>query len=365
MKPTIIIAAIASRAYAQAAVRAGFEVIAIDAFNDVDTQISCKQVFQIDMQNGQFDATQLLAVLDKIELSHGLGLCLGLCFGAGFEAQPALLTSINQRILLIGNLAKTVADCKNQHTFFAFCDAHNMSHPATQLQRPKHTKNWLEKRIGGSGGAHIKAVLPLDLPQQLSVYYQQIQAGTPYSCLFLADAKNTQVIGFNQQWCNSSVLLPYRYGGAVSHADLTDAIKNKIEAFVQVATQKFNLRGINSCDFLLENDAIFMLEINPRLSATLDLYRAAKGDFFSAHIAACAGHLKNWPVTEKLSRAHHIVYANKLAHVPHSMDWPDWVCDIPQPNSAIPAGAPLCTVVATARTAKLAKQKVLQRAACL
>ena len=68
MKQTIIIAAISSRVYVQAAFEAGFDVIAIDAFADVDTQAKCKQLFQVDVQNGQFDAQQLITTLNKIDL---------------------------------------------------------------------------------------------------------------------------------------------------------------------------------------------------------------------------------------------------------------------------------------------------------
>jgi predicted ATP-grasp superfamily ATP-dependent carboligase len=60
-----------------------------------------------------------------------------------------------------------------------------------------------------------------------------------------------------------------------------------------------------------------------------------------------------------------VIYANKTAHVPANMDWPDWVCDIPQPNSEIAAGAPICTVLAQARSAKLAYKKLMQRVALL
>jgi predicted ATP-grasp superfamily ATP-dependent carboligase len=60
-----------------------------------------------------------------------------------------------------------------------------------------------------------------------------------------------------------------------------------------------------------------------------------------------------------------IIYANKTAQVPANMEWPDWVCDIPQPDSEIAAGAPICTVLAQARTAKLAFKTLMQRAAQL
>ena len=357
----IIVAAISSRAYVQAAIHAGFEVIAIDAFADVDTQKYAKQVLQVPVNNGQFEADAFLKVLQKIDLKK----YSGLCYGAGFELQPNFLTEIAKRIPIIGNDPQTIHSCKNPQLLTEFCNANNMATPIIAFSRPTNTLGWLKKQIGGSGGAHIKPVLPLEIPINHCVYYQKIQAGIPYSCLFLANEKNVQVIGFNEQWCNSSAVLPYRFGGVVSHADLSENVKATITEFIAKATLHFGFKGINSCDFLLHENKVYMLEINPRLSASLQLYSAKKGDLFAAHIQACADELKQWPTVEKQAKAMHIVYANKAASVPVDMDWPKWVCDIPQPNSEIAAGAPICTVLANARTAKLARKKVMQRVALL
>ena len=366
----LIIAAISSRAYVQAAVDAGYSVVAIDAFCDLDTQKIAQKVLQVKLENGQFVAEDFYAALNTLDLSNALGLCIG----AGFEASSKLLHYLSKQTLLITNSINTTLQVKNPLSFFAFCAAANMRYPVTQLTRPASTIGWLQKQIGGSGGAHIKAVLPLKLAQHAAIYYQKLQVGTPYSCLFLADSSlsnqaRAQVIGFNEQWCSASPeansLLPYRFGGAVSHAELDDNIKNCIIDFINKATLHFDLRGINSCDFLLHENSMYMLEINPRLSASLQLYQAKKGNLFAAHVQACMGELKQWPTIEKKSRAMHVIYANKTAQVPPNMDWPDWVSDIPQFGSEIPVDAPICTVMASARSAKHAKQKVLQRAASL
>ena len=197
------------------------------------------------------------------------------------------------------------------------------------------------------------------------VYYQQICAGEPYGCLFLADGNHAQVLGVHQQWCAPTSTQPYRFGGAVSHAEIAEDIAIKIDFYVQEITRHFGLRGINSLDFMLHGNAIYMLEINPRLSASLQLYSAKKGNLFAAHVQACLGELKQWPMVEKQARAIQVIYANKTAHVPLDMQWPDWVADIPQPNSEIVAGAPICTVLAQARSAKLAHKKLMQRVALL
>ena len=364
-KQWIIVAAISSRAYLQAAIYAGFEVIAIDTFADVDTQKYAKQVLQLPIKNGQFEADAFIKVLQKIDLKK----CIGLCYGAGFELQPNFLTEIAKLIPIIGNAPQAVQSCKNPHILAEFCKFNQFAIPTIAFSRPTNTIGWLQKQIGGSGGAHIKAVSPLEIAINQNVYYQKIQAGTPYSCLFLADEKNAQVIGFNEQWCHASAVLPYRFGGAVSHADLSENVKATITEFIAKATLFFGLKGINSCDFLLHENKVYMLEVNPRLSASLQLYSAKKGDLFAAHLQACAGELKQWPTVEKQAKAMHIIYANKAAHVtakvPTNMDWPDWVCDIPQPDSEIAAGEPICTVLADARIAKLARKKVMQRVALL
>lgn len=358
---TIVIAAISSRSYVQAAVNAGFEVIAIDAFADVDTQKLAKKVIQIDVNYGQFDAHQLLAALNRLDLNH----CIGLSYGAGFEAQPELLNQIALMLPVIGNSAKVLQQCKQPKSFFALCDACDMPYPKTVFKKPINTLGWLQKTVGASGGEHVKSALPLEMDSENHVYYQQKQIGTSISCLFLADGENALVLGFNEQWCSPTPFSPYRFGGLVSHTLLSEAAQNKLTEFVQLITQKLALKGLNSCDCLVQNDDVFVLEINPRLSASVGLYQAKRGNLFAAHVAACLGQLDEWPVVKKQSHALQVIYANNTAKVPTDMDWPEWVCDIPQPNSVIPAGAPICSVIAEARTAKLAKRKVLERAASL
>ena len=370
-KPRIIIAAIASRAYVQAAVTAGFEVIAIDAFCDVDTQAQALQTLQVPAINGRFDADAFNAALSQIDCTDVLGMTIG----AGFEAAPELFAAIPAAVNPIFNAPKVISAVKNPDNFFAFLTRIGAPHPATQLARPSNTVAWLQKQTGGSGGAHIKPAISLDIAVDIAekspVYYQQICAGEPYACLFLADGKQAQVIGVHQQWCapsitsNSRITQPYRFGGAVSHAEITQDIALEIDFYVQAITSHFGLRGINSLDFMLHHNAINLLEVNPRLSASLQLYSAKKGDLFTTHVQACLGELIHWPIVEKQSSAMHIIYANKTAHVPANMYWPDWCADIPQPHSEIAAGAPLCTVLASARTAKFAHKKVMQYANAL
>ena len=91
-KGKLIIAAITSRPYVKAAVDAGFEVVAIDAFADKDVQKLATHCYQIGLCDGQLDSKQLLSVLYDLDLKHdskqGLKQFVGFCYGAGFEKVP-------------------------------------------------------------------------------------------------------------------------------------------------------------------------------------------------------------------------------------------------------------------------------------
>jgi uncharacterized protein len=354
---TLIIAAIACRPYVKLAAEAGYQVIAIDAFADIDTQRLAKQCFQIPYDGYSLDYQAILNILDDIDLVN----VKAFCFGAGFEAEPSVLDEIKQRVNVLGNTSEAIIQCKVPQYFFNMCRRFNMSSPRYSDVRPKQTQGWLKKRIGGSGGHHVSMASDCSFDDK-RFYYQKMQKGLPVSCLFLATHESVQLIGINEQWVAADSASPYRYGGAVSHATPTGMNKDSLLNFLQAITDSFELVGLNSCDFILDHDALYVLEINPRLSASVDLYEVVDGNLFSAHINACMQKEVGPLVVSENAKAHQIIYAKKDFEVNESQVWPDWVCDIPQPNAKISAGMPICTVTAKAENAEYAKKLVKERA---
>jgi len=356
-KPIIIIAAISSRPYVKAAIDAGFEVIVMDAFIDKDTQEMSKSCYQLEYQENQLQAENLLRVLNQIDLT----VVNGFYYGAGFETHPELLLQINERVPVFGNSVDAIKHCKLPHLFFALCDSHAMLYPQYTYEHPKETQGWLRKKIGGSGGHHI-SFLANDDSEEADVYYQKIQSGDSMSCLFLADQQQAKLIGINEQWTQCDTLMPYRYGGATSSANIGDATQSRLMSFLTNVVETLGLVGLNSCDFILHHDEIYMLEINPRLSASIDLYRPVEGNLFAAHVSACKGeHVKQLKM-DGCAKAHQIIYAKVDWMADANLQWPEWVCDIPQPNQLIYAGMPICTVIAEAEKPERAKQLVKERA---
>jgi len=119
------------------------------------------------------------------------------------------------------------------------------------------------------------------------------------------------------------------------------------------------LRGLNSLDAVLDGDNLWILELNPRLSATFQLYP----NLLQAHLQASAGELVDLP-KNKMTRAEFVLYADEQLNIPADFIWPDWVADIPfiEVNSvAIEQNEPICTVLAQGEDTVTAYQLLIER----
>ena len=343
----VVIAAASARPFVRAAVAAGYQTIAADVFCDADTQEVAAQAEQLRYRCGGFDPGDL-----KKKLFPLLSQAEGFVYGSGFETQPELLDEMAVRCRLLGNSAATVRQAKDPGHFFALLSRLHIPFPETSLRPPAAPQGWLQKSIGGSGGTHVKSAMQAS---GADFYYQRLAPGKPFSLLFLANGTQARAVGYNAQLMAPTVAMPYRYGGAVSQAELPLPVRSDMLQAAQQLTTALGLRGLNSLDCMVEGDHFRVLEINPRLSASFALYDAANqgGRLFKAHLRACAGELEQ-DFPPEPAQAHLIYYAPFDLAIPVARQWPPWVADVPAGASRILAGEPVCTVTAEAPTAQQA-----------
>ena len=356
--PLLVVSA-SARALAQSAARAGLPVVALDLFNDMDVRALAAASCSVAARNGKFDARRLLAAAQDLCPPERCG---GLIYGSGFEGRTRLLGRLARGRTLFGNAPDTVARLKDPTRFFALLDGLGLAHPETRLDAPVDVSGWLVKRSGGAGGSHVKPASRRHRarPQR---YFQRLQRGRTLSALFVANGHAACVIGYNEQWtAGIAQCAPYCYGGAVSGISLPQSARARIAAGLDRLVRATGLVGLNGLDFILDADGEpRVLEINPRPTATIDLYDADfEGALLALHLRACRGELPQIQRPDG-SRAHAIVYAANALRVPSAMNWPQWCTDIPGSGSLIPAGAPLCSVHAQAASSTRAREMAMVR----
>ncbi len=357
-----------------AARQAGYKVTAIDGFADQQTVAAAEMAILVHYNHYGFDAKALLAAVAKLDTSR----YFGFVYGSGFETQPDLLAKIAALIPLIGNTALTVGSINAADSFFSALASGNIPCPKVYKELPGDvdSKVYLRKLVGGCGGTHISFANVDSGTSCNQYYYQQFVSGQSVSLLFVANSRAVEVIGFNEQWCNPTEMLPFRYGGAVSNVELSQAVKQQLITAAEKITVAFGLLGLNSLDAVVNNGLVYVLEINPRLSASFDLYEADKLyeannralNLIDVHIQASRVEVLLQFKAATACKAHAVVYAVSDIVIASTFTWPAWVLDIPrlispQKEFRLLAGEPICTVMAQAESAEKSKQLIDARLA--
>ncbi|MFP5516503.1 MAG: ATP-grasp domain-containing protein [Alphaproteobacteria bacterium] len=343
-KSDVLVVALSARALAASACRSGLGVAALDLFADADTAAMADRCLALPSRRLRLPGPALRHALAAPDLRG-----VPLVYGAGFEDRPELLAALERDRPVLGNAAGTVARLKDPLAFAALLARIGIPHPEIATSPPDEGGGWLMKRAGASGGGHIR---PAGRRVPAGHYFQRRMPGRPVSLLFLSDGRRVVPVGFSRQWVAPAPRQPFRYGGAVGPLpvpSIHEGIAASMTAAVSRIAAEVGLVGLNSADFLAGPGGWCLLEINPRPGATLDLFdRSPMPGLLGLHMAACAGELPQVMPSLAGCRAATVVYARTPVLLDGRMRWPDWTADRPCTPVHVPAGAPLCTVLADA-----------------
>lgn len=349
----ILVTGLSARALSASARRAGYAPLAADLFADLDLREVAQAwvIIEGELARG-LEWKPLVAALTALAASRNP---IGIVCGAGLEDRPDFLNRLAERWMLFGNSCAAVRRAKDLEILAAACARLGIPHPALSLGRVSGP-DWLGKMKGGAGGSHVTAG-----PASAGDYFQERVDGQPVAALVLGAGERAITLGLSAQWSDPLPDAPFRFGGAVRPATLAPAIEAAVEDAAQKIVETFGLVGLNSVDFLVGPDGWHLIEVNPRPGATLDIFDSEEAPLFALHMASCGGELPAERPVHTGGAAARIVYASQSIITVPELDWPAWTADRQPPGSRVPAGAPLCTIIARAATPQEARALVAER----
>ncbi len=313
----------------------------IGGFADIDTQAATTAYKQVKRAEFGLDTQEVLEAANALIQKYTFD---GLLYGTAIESCPSLLEKIIS-FPVVGNSSETLQSCNNPQTFFPTLDRYSIPYPEISFEFDNSVPlDWLIKHQSSNGGIGVRLLENTSelLPDH---YLQKKITGINFSITFLANEKDIFVLGFNTLWNeNLGEDIPYAYAGSINQVDLSENVLELAKQYAQTITQEFGLVGLNSIDFICDDNSVYVLEVNPRIPATYELYETKYGNLLSEHIDACKH--KNLPTGKKpyLLRAHAIVYAHSEITIPRKMSWPLWTADRPQAGEVISQYEPICSV---------------------
>ena len=227
---------------------------------------------------------------------------------------------------------------------------------ASEICRNYDNIQFILKPVQGSGGYGI-SLLNDDLPIEFSekeFILQEFVPGINLSSSVLAtknDAKtiiNSRLLTVNDFEKNGSFIyagniLPLTSQSIMSNVDDVKDITEEMESTSEELTRKFNLVGSNGVDYILNENGLYVIEVNARIQGTFECVEKSLGiNMLEAHIKACNGEIIEIPKPQYYSY-------KKIIYSPARMKYEkidlDNIYDLPHIGSITEKGEPLLTII--------------------
>ena len=347
--------------------RGGYQPVAIDLFGDVDLAECCP------LRIWDYQTESLLPLVRQLPSAAWL-------YTGVLENRPDLVQRLAQERRLYGNDGPTLAAVRDPWKLAAALKCNGFR--VAELSFPEQqgvTGKWIRKPLFSSGGSGVRrSVMPRSssTPVHQTSYLQRYVEGKSYGAVYLAGSNDAVLLGTTQQligtaWTGGT---GFRYCGSIGPLRLTESEQCEIARLGSTVSAEFDLQGIFGVDFIVNQDGVWTLEVNPRYTASVEvLERAAGFSGIQLHVDACEGRPRPEPVVAVGSGffGKAIVFSRRRVIVDEKFrtlvstrnahkSWPE-IADIPPLGSILEKGRPVTTVFAQAATMDLVASKLRLR----
>lgn len=351
-KARLAIVGASVRAAAQSALRAEFDVIGADLFADADLDGVCPITKIAEYPEA------LAAWLAEQRVDAWV-------YTGALENHPELVDRMARIGPLWGVRGEALRRCRDPFALQDLFGEAGVPFPETRPvgDSPPHGGRWLAKTYRHSAGV---GVWELDGDEawrratEEAACVQRYVEGRPLSAAFVVNDSGAALLGVTEQLLAKSPAFAYR--GSVGPVDLSTKEREVLRHIGAVLSENLKLRGVIGVDLVAGDDGLHVVEINPRWTASVEVLERAAGRTAMNDLArAFAGEaVKDWRLEAWTPASggakvcgKRILFAGEGVVV--SEEFAAWaaeeadtgrLADRPRTGEAIPAGAPVCTVLA-------------------
>src|SRR5437016_753752 len=180
----VLLAGVSTRGFAESAARAGYDVIAVDGFGDLDLRACATEVHVVRV-GGRFRARAAVAAVRDVS-------CEAAVYEAGFENHPGAVRALAARRVLWGNPPAILARARDPRRLARVVGKAGLPAPRVRLTRPAPgvRGGWVVKPLhsgGGDGVAVWRTGRGAPMPRRS--YFQERIVGVPGSTVFVPDGR--------------------------------------------------------------------------------------------------------------------------------------------------------------------------------
>lgn len=372
MTQRIAIVGASARAAAYSAHRAGLRPITADLFADEDlcglcpaTRIGCYPDGLLDWLRDARPAAWM--------------------YTGALENHPELVDAMAAVCPLWGNRGETLKRVRPPWQLAETLRDADLLFPDTRSSPDGLPRDgsWLTKTCRGAGGSGVSVLAadPVPIAGPLrgpgGIVYQRRVDGMPCCAVYVAAAGAATLLGFarqlvGEQWLGAR---EFQYCGSIGPWPIDEATHATVTKIGSVLAKRFALVGLFGVDVMLDGRHVWMIEVNPRYTASVEvLERATSVHAIAAHAAAAADGELSIAAAHDDGRCHGkaILFAKCEIVIDESLNswirerassgqWPA-LADLPPPGTTIERCQPILTLFADGTTPDDVETSLKQRA---
>ena len=227
-------------------------------------------------------------------------------------------------------------------------------HEAIEINKNYQHDNFILKPLQGNGGYNVNLLNPDIELENNKFIMQEYISGVNISSSILSSNSiqklvcNSRLLTINDFENNNKFIyagniLPLTTESIMNNVKDIEKINNELKNTSEKLAKKFKLLGSSGVDYILNENGIYVIEINPRLQGTFEcVERTFNINMLDAHIKACHGEVIDIPKAQKYSYKK-IIYSH--SRVKYQNIELDNIYDLPHLGSITEKDEPLLTII--------------------
>ena len=357
---SLVLAGATVRSLAESAITCGVRPYCVDMFHDADLQTTL-------CENGHPQPIQINSFSEIPAAIEHLPPEIPLIWLGGLENDPETLRLIQNQRPMFGAAPECLNFFRSEIDLSSLvagieCGVPNVLTQLSDVSCHTDPTEWLIKTQSSSGGLGVRHY-ETECSLQVDEFLQRYVPGTPLSALYHRHDQTTQMVGACVQVTGEPTLggTGFKFCGCVGPIKLDDRLCSILNSVGRKIAAR-NLTGVFGADFIVSENGVWLIEVNPRITASHELY-----DFLQEGPTVLQRHLASWnhevpfaapavdspQILAKLiiylkqnrvfldSDSRQLLEFRRTAASRSNPQW--WLADIPAPGE-LTAGQPFCSV---------------------
>lgn len=396
MAETLLIVGLNTRPIVQSAKEAGFKIVVVDYFRDLDLLSSSDKLYSILQPKplkslgafcDSFDEGRLLKLAKRALAHNKIDFIL---VGTSIGESPAILKELkNFRPILVSNVERVSLAVNRENlleaalkigvevpkTFVISSRKEATSKLSEEMQYPSVVKP--VKGFGGLGTTKVNCAEEVEeaylyavrVSGQKRVLVQEYINGLSVSVPVISNGREALALAVGEQLLGLREYGQYEefgYSGNVFPLDSNETVDGVLEA-AQRIVKGLRLVGYNGVDMVVKEDGTpVLMEVNTRFQSLIECIEIGTGiNMVKLHIESFINKkLPSFRPTFRCYVAKLVVFSKEKSLVGRLGEVPD-VADITPEMVIVPQHEPICTVLATGKSRSEAIEKAEARASLI